>query len=242
MLPMANSNCQCSSARLPLLAEPACQGKPVLLCSSPVAPRRKLRAHPPPPKARATRQTNRFALANQSVRKKSGQFLQDDWLRGCAKARLSSDFLYRPSRASRESHQRGFRVSVPLSPESGSWRLNMDNQTLNENCLKAAIVKVYADVVALHPNCEEGFRSLNEKDIRVCFENEKVTIRVPCLNILSEVEVCVLATLARVRHQFFIEEETPFISSSCPFRYEPNLRTDSGYLSWSCKVRLVKGE
>ena len=87
---MANTNCQCSSARLPLLAEPACLGKPVLLCSRPVAPRRKPRAHPPPPpKARATRQTNRFALASQSVRKKSGQFLQDDWLRGCAGRRAS---------------------------------------------------------------------------------------------------------------------------------------------------------
>jgi len=63
--------------------------RPLALACRTVAPRRKPRAHPPPPKARATRQTNRFALANQSVRKKSGQFLQDDWLRGCAGRRAS---------------------------------------------------------------------------------------------------------------------------------------------------------
>ena len=116
----------------------------------------------------------------------------------------------------------------------------MDNQILNESDLKTAIVKVYADVVASHPNCEEKFRSLNEGDISVSFENKRITIRFPCLNIQSEAANCARETLTRVSHQFFIEEDTPHVSSDCTFGSSgPNLRTDSGLFSWSCTVRPV---
>ena len=119
-------------------------------------------------------------------------------------------------------------------------RLNMDNQILNESDLKTAIVKVYADVVALHPNCEEGFRSLNERDISVRFENGRITIQFPCLNVQSEAANCARETLTSVSRQFFIEETTPLVSCRCSIRSSvSNLRTDFGRFSWSCKVRPV---
>ena len=95
-------------------ANRACLGRAVLVFFA--SSHRAGSQGPKPRSRRLARQDKRtdLRLASQSVREKSGQFLQDDWLRGCAERRAS---LLISSSGRPEPHRRVIVEASFLRPE-----------------------------------------------------------------------------------------------------------------------------
>lgn len=79
----------------------------------------------------------------------------------------------------------------------------MDKLELTEENLKKVLVGTYAQAVALRPDCEDGFRTLQPDDIRVFIYDNEISVEFPCLQVESSAFACALRAAEATSRLFF---------------------------------------
>ena len=81
----------------------------------------------------------------------------------------------------------------------------MDEKKLAKTNIRKALIEAYDRVVALHPDCEEGFKSLVSDNIRVFVSDQQVKVIFPCLHMHSVSALCAQQAIRLVSRQLFCE-------------------------------------